>query len=85
MPIAKDVLETLGPGDFLLRVYRHEEQSDPAADLFIAYFPGQRTGDTIHKNVLFLYSRARATRAANLLRQISAGSNLYRLAPFWLQ
>jgi EpsI family protein len=54
VPIPKDVLDVLGPGDFLLRVYRNQQQTQPSADLFIAYFPSQRTGDTIHspKNCL---------------------------------
>jgi len=38
----------LGHGDFLLRDYRNQEQPGPAANLFIAYFPSQRTGDTLH-------------------------------------
>ena len=52
--IPKDVLEVLGAGDFLLRVYRSSEDRLPASDIFIAYFPSQRTGDTIHspKNCL---------------------------------
>ena len=51
--IDKEVLEVLGPGDFLLRVYQ-----DPGKtryiDLFLAYFRSQRAGDTIHspKNCL---------------------------------
>jgi len=37
-----------------LRVYRSSEDRLPASDIFIAYFPSQRTGDTIHspKNCL---------------------------------
>src|SRR6266403_1534265 len=52
--MAKETLDVLGPGDFLLRVYRNQSQPQPYADLFIAYFPTQRTGDTIHspKNCL---------------------------------
>jgi EpsI family protein len=46
--IQKDVLEVLGPGDFLLRVYQNPAEKQPFLDLFIAYFPSQRTGDTIH-------------------------------------
>jgi EpsI family protein len=46
--IQKDVLEVLGPGDFLLRVYQDPAEKQPFVDLFIAYFPSQRTGDTIH-------------------------------------
>jgi EpsI family protein len=50
--ITPDVRQVLGPGDFLLRVY--QSGSVPYFDLFIAYFPTQRTGDAIHspKNCL---------------------------------
>lgn len=50
----KDTLQVLGPGDFLLRVYDREDRSSPYLGLFIAYFPSQRAGDTIHspKNCL---------------------------------
>src|SRR5206468_188879 len=52
LPISRDVLDVLGPGDFLLREYRKDGQ--PGIGLFIAYFPSQRSGDTIHspKNCL---------------------------------
>jgi EpsI family protein len=48
-----DVRDVLGPGDFLLRSYNNAA-SDKGVNLFIAYFPSQRTGDTIHspKNCL---------------------------------
>lgn len=50
----KDTLQVLGPGDFLLRIYNREDRRVPFLDLFIAYFPSQRAGDTIHspKNCL---------------------------------
>jgi len=48
VPMDQDVLATLGPGDFLLRVYQDQKQQQPPIDLFIAYFPSQRSGDTIH-------------------------------------
>jgi EpsI family protein len=44
----KSTLDVLGPGDFLERVYQDPAGKLPAVDLFIAYFPSQRTGDTIH-------------------------------------
>jgi EpsI family protein len=47
----KDVLAILGPGDFLLRIYQNQtqnQQKTPYIDLFVAYFPSQRAGDTIH-------------------------------------
>lgn len=40
-------LEVLGPGDFLSRVYEKTGEDVPIS-LFIAYFPTQKTGDTIH-------------------------------------
>lgn len=45
--LSKDVLDVLGPGDFLLRDYEDIESRAHVA-VFIAYFPSQRTGDTIH-------------------------------------
>lgn len=50
----KDVLQVLGPGEFLSRIYSDAEGSPNDIQLFIAYFPSQRTGDTIHspKNCL---------------------------------
>ncbi|HET7206867.1 MAG TPA: EpsI family protein [Terriglobales bacterium] len=44
----KETLDVLGPGDFLLRVYDDEKNVLPPVDLFVAYFPSQRAGDTIH-------------------------------------
>jgi EpsI family protein len=53
IPLSKDVRDVLGPGDFLLRNY-HDGATNSDVDLFIAYFPSQRAGDTIHspKNCL---------------------------------
>lgn len=52
--LSKETLEVLGPGDFLVRLYRNSNEQLPYIDLFIAYFPSQRAGDTIHspKNCL---------------------------------
>ncbi len=49
----QDTLDVLGPGDFLVRDYYAPAQPEPT-NLYIAYFPSQRTGDTIHspKNCL---------------------------------
>jgi EpsI family protein len=54
IPISPDIREVLGPGDFLLRVYQNDSGTQPYFDLFIAFFPSQRAGDTIHspKNCL---------------------------------
>ena len=52
-PIPKDVLDVLGNGDFLLRLYP-DTAGTPDVDLFVAYFASQRAGDTMHspKNCL---------------------------------
>jgi EpsI family protein len=52
--IPKDVLDVLGPGDFLLRDYADTASPAAPVNLFIAYFPSQRFGDTMHspKNCL---------------------------------
>ncbi len=46
-PLGQDVLQVLGPGDFLARLYGGSVTAPPV-ELFIAYFPSQRAGDTIH-------------------------------------
>jgi EpsI family protein len=46
-PIDQETLDVLGAGDFLSRVYTQAGQAAPV-DLFIGYFPTQRTGQTIH-------------------------------------
>jgi EpsI family protein len=45
--ISPEVFGVLGPGEFLERNYRRAPDVPPM-DLFVAYFPSQRTGDTIH-------------------------------------
>ncbi len=45
--ITADVREILGPGDFVERVYRRSAE-EPSVDIFLAFFPTQRTGATIH-------------------------------------
>src|SRR5215469_3643951 len=50
--IESEVLEVLGSGDFLSRIYTQGKMAP--ISLFIGYFPTQRTGTTIHspKNCL---------------------------------
>src|SRR5437899_12735076 len=45
--IPKDILDILGPGEFLLRVYRNRSANNPYVDLFMAYFSTLRACDTI--------------------------------------
>ncbi len=53
LPLSPETREVLGPGDFLVRDYFNPSQRE-VANLFIAFFPSQRQGDTIHspKNCL---------------------------------
>ena len=58
LPISSATLEVLGKGDFLNRVYTEQgggpastnsaRAAVPPVQLFIAYFPTQRTGQAIH-------------------------------------
>lgn len=46
-PIAPEVREVLGDGDFFARIYSRSPE-EPFVELFVAYFATQRTGSTIH-------------------------------------
>jgi exosortase D (VPLPA-CTERM-specific) len=48
IPIDQETLDILGPGDYLLRDYENVDQTQSPINLYVAYFPSQRTGDTIH-------------------------------------
>ncbi len=59
-PLDQQTLDILGPGEFLVRDYANSDseqaqpktqsqpQSQPWINLYIAYFPSQKAGDTIH-------------------------------------
>jgi EpsI family protein len=44
----QQTLDILGPGEFLVRDYENANQPQPWINLYIAYFPTQKAGDTIH-------------------------------------
>jgi EpsI family protein len=44
----QQTLVILGPGEFLMRDYVNPSQPQTWINLYIAYFPSQRAGDTIH-------------------------------------
>ena len=44
----QQTLDILGPGEFLVRDYENASQPQPGINLYIAYFPTQKTGDVIH-------------------------------------
>ena len=45
--LSPNIREVLGEGDFLVRVYGRGPD-EPYLDLFLAFFPSQRTGNSIH-------------------------------------
>jgi len=47
VPMSPETLTVLGPGQFLVRDYRRSP-AEPYVNLYVAYFPSQKTGDTIH-------------------------------------
>jgi len=47
LAISEETRLVLGDGEFLQRIYGRNSQ-EPYIDLFIAYFPTQRTGSTMH-------------------------------------
>jgi EpsI family protein len=47
LPITPGEFAVLGPGQFLVRDYRRSAV-EPPVNLYVAYFPSQRSGDTIH-------------------------------------
>ncbi len=48
LPISQAELDILGPGEFLMRDYRDQTETNPMVNLYIQYFPTQRAGDTPH-------------------------------------
>jgi EpsI family protein len=44
----QQTLDILGPGEFLVRTYEDASELQPWINLYIAYFPSQKAGDTIH-------------------------------------
>jgi len=47
-PLDDGTLKTLGHGEFLNRIYVNASNQEPGIGLFVAYYPTQKFGDTIH-------------------------------------
>jgi EpsI family protein len=95
IPIPSDIRQVLGPGEFLERVYQAAD-SRPV-DLFLAYFPSQRTGATIHspKNCLpgsgwtpISSERVKISlngRAVSINEYVVANGSAQNLVLYWYQ
>ena len=93
--IQQDVLDVLGPGKFVSRVYT--SSTTPWIDFFMGYFPSQRTGDTIHspKNCLpgsgwtpvnsGYVTVKRNGRSVKVNRYVIARRNEQQLVLYWYQ
>jgi len=44
----QETLDILGPGDYLVRDYDNVDAPEPPVNVYLAYFPSQKAGDTIH-------------------------------------
>jgi EpsI family protein len=42
IPIPQEILASLGPGDFVQRVYKEQKTGDPSVDLYVAHLPNQQ-------------------------------------------
>ncbi len=48
IPISRQELAILGPGEYLQRDYANASQMQPKINLYIPFLPSQKAGDTIH-------------------------------------
>jgi exosortase D (VPLPA-CTERM-specific) len=48
IPLDDDTLKVLGRGEFLQRDYDTDNPQEPEVELFVAYYPTQKFGDSIH-------------------------------------
>jgi exosortase D (VPLPA-CTERM-specific) len=95
----QQTLDILGPGEFLVRDYENASQpQSPWINLYIAYFPTQKAGDTIHspqhclpgagwvptsREVVRIMGPDRSSFPAN--RYVVANAEDRRLVLYWFQ
>jgi EpsI family protein len=79
LQIDQDSLEALGPGNFLSRTYARlaDEQT---VDLFVGYFPTQRTGVSIHSPRNCLPGAGWMFETSRYLNLIDANGKSHRVA-----
>lgn len=79
--IDQETRDVLGAGDFLSRFYTRDKQSAPV-DLFIGYFPTQRTGQTIHSPKNCLPGSGWVFVSSNYADLIDAGGKSHRVGEY---
>jgi len=80
-PIDQETLDVLGAGDFLSRVYNRPAPSPPVG-LFIAYFPTQRTGTTIHSPKHCLPGAGWSFESSQYVDLNDAGGKMHRVGEY---
>jgi EpsI family protein len=80
-PIDQETLDVLGSGDFLSRGYSNPGQPNPI-DLFIGYFPTQRTGSTIHSPKHCLPGPGWAFESTHYVDIRDAGNKVHRIGEY---
>jgi EpsI family protein len=80
-PIDPETLEVLGAGEFLSRVYSSHESAAPIS-LFVAYFPSQRTGTTIHSPKNCLPASGWAFESSSTVMLEDVAGNTHRIGEY---
>jgi len=80
-PIDQETLDVLGAGDFLSRSYSNPGQPIPI-DLFVGYFPTQRTGSTIHSPKHCLPGAGWAFESTQYVNLRDAGNKVHRIGEY---
>ena len=81
MQISPETLDVLGAGDFLSREYSRNADA-PAIDLFVGYFPTQRTGVSIHSPKNCLPGSGWVFESSRYLDLADAGGKLHRVGEY---
>jgi EpsI family protein len=81
LPIDRETLDVLGAGDFLSRVYTGNGGAQPIG-LFIAYFPSQRTGVSMHSPKNCLPGAGWAFESSRYVDLNDAGGKAHRVGEY---
>lgn len=83
-PMDDQVLQILGKGDFLNRIYTVGEGKSavPPISLFIGYFPTQRTGQTIHSPQHCLPGAGWTFESSKYTTMQAADGNTYQVGEY---
>ena len=81
LQIDEESLNVLGAGSFLSRVYEQDSDSQPI-DLFVGYFPTQRTGVSIHSPMNCLPGSGWAFESSRYLNLVDSAGKSRRIGEY---